>query len=283
MKRNSKILFSLGLAFLLLSNPVLMSKPKLSEYGFNKYSQFGEDGIIKKIFEIIGTTSKTCIEFGAWDGYHFSNTALLWSLQGWKAILIECEEERFGALEKNVKNFDCLAVHARIGIAKNDSLDTLLKNYLIEDQIDLLSIDIDGDDYYIFQSLNNLRPRVVICEYNPTLPALLDIYPEHDNYIGCSAAALVRIAQEKGYRLVALTDTNCFFVLEEEFEKFKNFETSLKEIKTDFYLKYIMSSYAGEYLVVGDWEKTPYGMSKPYSKRMNGNFHTLNVRISVNK
>ena len=60
----------------------------LAQHGQNVFSQFGEDGIIARIFEIIGLQSKACIEFGAWDGFHMSNTANLWT-KGWKGVLIE--------------------------------------------------------------------------------------------------------------------------------------------------------------------------------------------------
>ena len=66
---------------------------RLSEHASNTYSQFGEDGIIEKIFQIIGVNSKVCIEFGAWDGFYLSNTANLWT-NGWKGILIEAEQRK---------------------------------------------------------------------------------------------------------------------------------------------------------------------------------------------
>lgn len=85
-----------------------------------------------------------------------------------------------------------------------------MKNNNISKEIDLLSIDIDGDDYYIFESLETIRPRVIICEFNPTIPAHIDIYPKMGNYFGCSVAALNRIANTKGFKLVSILGVNCF-------------------------------------------------------------------------
>src|SRR5581483_10712642 len=80
-------------------------KPKLSDFKLNVFSQWGEDGIIQKIFNIIGVKSKICVEFGAADGFYFSNTANLWSKDpSWKAVLIECDPKFFSQLVTKVKN-----------------------------------------------------------------------------------------------------------------------------------------------------------------------------------
>lgn len=257
----------------------LTGKPKLADYGYNKYSQFGEDGIIEKIFEIIGTTSKVCIEFGAADGFDCSNSAVLWTTKGWQGILIETNEHRFKQLINNIQGHNCIAIHTHIDI-ENNSLESTLQRYNIKEPIDLLSIDVDGDDYYILKSLHTLKPRVIICEYNPTMPTHLDIYPAYGNHIGCSPAALVRLAQEKGYKLIAITHCNCFFVYESDFDKFNDFETSLEKIKMNQCVKNIITSYDGNYLIVGEQEGTPWGINKPYTENMYGNFRVLPMVIS---
>lgn len=266
---------------LLCSCFYMVGKSKLTDFGYNKYSQFGEDGIIEKIFEIIGTQSKVCIEFGAADGFDCSNTALLWSTKGWKGILIE-PSARFNQLVKNVHNYNCIPINAFVDVG-NNSLELILKKYQITEPIDLLSIDVDGNDYFILQSLKELRPRLIICEYNPTMPAHLDIYPEYGNVIGCSVAALARIAQAKGYKLVAITDTNCFFVQESDFIKFNEFETSLEAIQITKYLKYIINSYFDKkYLVVGEWDKVPWADSYAHlypQGALQGNFNSLPVTV----
>ena len=85
---------------------------KLSDFGHNVHSQFGEDGIIEKVFQILGTTSKRCIEFGAWDGFHLSNTANLWT-KGWAGVLIEANSAKYRELVKNVQPYNCRCILAR--------------------------------------------------------------------------------------------------------------------------------------------------------------------------
>lgn len=278
MKKLAYFLLLLGLNTL-CDNITQQPKKRLLDFASNTYSQFGEDGIIQKIFEVIGTTNKICIEFGAWDGFHLSNTANLWVNQGWKSILIELDHKRFIELQKNVAAYNCIAINARVGINEN-SLESILKRHEItEESIDLLSIDIDGDDYYVFESLTILKPRVIICEYNPTFPLELDVYPELGNYMGCSLASLIRMGTSKGYRLVATTPANAFFVIEEEYEKFASFDTEILHILTNEpYLLYLVTSYAGEYAIIGKNNYTPYGINRPYKNNLRGTFnrfHTL--------
>lgn len=227
-----------------------MNLVKLFDYKLNISSQFGEDGIIKKIFEIIGTNSKTCIEFGAWDGVYHSNTAHLWK-NGWKALLIERDSRRFKELKRNSEKYDCICVNRSVSNKKPDTIDAIASEYGLPNNLDLLSIDIDGDDYYIFDSLQWLRPRVIICEYNPTIPPDVELIPMGNNHFGCSALALVNLAKRKGYELVAATDTNCFFVQKEEFEKFNGFDTQLKNIMPNGYLSYLITGYDGDFAVLG--------------------------------
>lgn len=270
-----KKLLLLLIWLLLTTHEIIKASHCLKDYAYNIYSQYGEDGIIQKIFETIGTQSKVCIEFGAWDGFWLSNTANLWVNHGWKGILIESEKSKFTLLVKNTRPYRCVPIHAFVGTENHNSLEAILKSHNIHDQIDLLSIDIDGDDYYVLESLQILRPRIIICEYNPTIPATCDVYGEKNNYIGASVAALKRIAEKKSYSLIAITDTNCFFVRNDEIHKFDMFECSLEKINCKKYLKYIITNYAGEYAIIGDWDKTPYGISTSYKNTIHGAFNRM--------
>ena len=85
--------------------------PKLTDFKENIYSQWGEDGIIRKIFEIIGTTTKLSIEFGAADGFWLSNTANLWSNDPtWSGVLIERSSSSFNQLKKNTAPYPCITL-----------------------------------------------------------------------------------------------------------------------------------------------------------------------------
>lgn len=248
---------------------------RLADYRSDTYSQFGEDGIIGKIFDIIGTRSKLCVEFGAWDGFHMANTANLWT-KSWKGILIEGNRRRFDRLKKNVRDHDCMCICAFVQSSGESTLESLLDKAGITEQIDLLSIDIDGNDYYIFESLEKIRPRVIICEYNPTIPAEIDLVAEENNYFGCSVSALNRTAEGKGYKLIAITETNCFYVLKEYETLFSEYETRLEKIKNDRYVTYFITSYSGEYVLT----KTDlaYGASFPYKGKLIGEYTKIHFR-----
>jgi hypothetical protein len=233
---------------------------KLSDYSYNKFSQFGEDGIIQKIFEIIGVTSRCCVEFGAWDGYHLSNTANLWT-KGWKGILIEADSYKYENLLHNLTHYDCYCINAFVGHKDDNTIEAILTKHSINgNSIDFLSIDVDGDDYYIFQSLNLLRPRVISCEYNPTIPVHTELIAEPGSYFGCSSLSLCKLAETKGYRLVSITDTNCIFVTEKEFVNFSEFETSLEKLAINKHLTYLMTGYDGSYALS---QKPTYGFRHP--------------------
>ena len=244
---------SVLLLFCILSFKNAFNKPKLTDFAYNKYSQFGEDGIIQKIFDIIGTQSKIAVEFGAWDGFHLSNVAALWCVDPlWKAILIEGDRQRFETLKKNTMLFNVIPIQAWVGIEKHDCLETILKNNGITQTIDILSIDIDGNDYHIFESLKDIRPRLIIIEYNPTIPVTYDVYAPYspDNNFGQSVGALNRVAHKKGYKLVALTLTNAFYILENDFEKFADYETDLQLLNVNDGYITLVTTYDGKYALV---------------------------------
>jgi len=144
----------------------------ISDCAENVHSQFGEDGIIKKIFSVIEPENKWCVEFGAWDGLHFSNTARLIQEEGWHGIQIEGNREKYEELVKNFADFpNAHPAHEIIGFESGvNSLDEALKRYGSPDQPDFVSIDIDGNDYHIWNSLKKYRPRVIVIEFNPAVP-----------------------------------------------------------------------------------------------------------------
>lgn len=277
-------MYKIFITLVALSSTLLCTeKPKLTDYKKSIYSQWGEDGIIEKIFEIMGTTSKVAVEFGAHDGFSCSNTAHLWSNDpGWQGILIEADQDLYQKMAQNVARYNCIPLHCKVGISATDSLETILEQTHITQPIDLLSIDIDGDDYHIFKSLNSLRPRLIICEYNPSIPAHFDIYADYPNNVGCSVAALQRIATEKGYSLIAITDTNCFFVRNEDFPRFAAFDTDREHLRVDRYIAYIINDFKSCYKVIGtpDYRDAWGWAGKPSQEIFRGNnFIVINEQI----
>jgi len=228
----------------------------LKAFEKNIQSQFGEDGVIEEIFNRIGTTNKMCVEFGAWDAIHLSNVWNLWNHKDWKALLIEGDKAKYELLASNTKEFN--NVHPYLAYVAPDgenSLDSILEKVNFPIDLDMLSIDIDGDDYYILETLNNFKPRLILIEYNPTMPPDVDIVQKKGEYFGCSALPLLRLGHKKGYKLAHVTDTNLFLVKEELFSKLNFAEPNLKDIFVYSHLTYLISGYDGKSFLVG---KPPY-------------------------
>jgi len=248
------------------------AKNKLDDFCHNVFSQFGEDGIIEKIFEAIGTKSKLCLEVGAADGLSCSNTANLWINHGWRAVLIEHDKQLFSFLLKNIAKYNgnCIAVNQTIGIEQQYSIDDILRSFGIEARLDLVSIDIDGNDYYIVLHMN-MHPRVLICEFNPTIPFHIDVYQNYgQEKLGASVAALVRILKPKSYTLVALTRCNCIFVDDAEMGKLNDFELLFHEIASKDIAAHVCETYDGKvFLLSRDSQILPWGTKKSYRGKVN--------------
>ena len=136
----------------------------LDRYAYNVNSQHGEDGILKAIFDKIGTTSEYAVEFGGWDGIYVSNIRELIVRRGFAGLFIEGDRERAEKLRSNYADYPRVAcVEAFVGFRTN-TLDSILHDNHAPEQIDVLSIDIDGYDYHVWDALQDYRPRIVIIE-----------------------------------------------------------------------------------------------------------------------
>jgi hypothetical protein len=178
----------------------------------NVFSQNGEDGIITAIFSMIGCTHRICCEFGAWDGVHLANTRSL-LLDGWRGVLIESEPSRFESLQENYKRIpQVVCVHALVDDGRNN-VASILRSVGVREELDFLGIDIDGEDYYAFGSLD-VRPRLICVEVNaghsPTDSTLLPRDTAKRN-IGQPLQCFVDAGLRLGYRLICYTG-NAFFL-----------------------------------------------------------------------
>lgn len=176
------------------------------------FSQNGEDGIIAAIFSQIGLTHRICCEFGAWDGLHLSNTRSL-LLNGWRGVLIESEPNRYASLQKTYKaDPQVVCVEALVDDNRN-SVGSILRSVGVRQELDFLSIDIDGEDFYAFSSLD-VRPRLICVEVNaghrPTVGTLVPRNTAAHN-IGQPLQCFVNAGLNLGYRLVCYTG-NAFFL-----------------------------------------------------------------------
>ena len=177
---------------------------------WNTHSQSGEDGVIATICAALGIERGTAVEFGAWDGVHLSNTALLREA-GWETCLIEGHPGRYAALASRFGgDSKVVTVNAWVAMSGEMSLDAILARHF-DKPIDVLSIDIDGDDYHVLASLKT-RPRIVVIEYNPTIPPPIDRVNPQGTSKGTSLGAFARLAGEKDYDLVHVTANNVILV-----------------------------------------------------------------------
>ena len=197
----------------------------LDKFGYKVYSQNDEDGIIQEIFKRIGTTNKIFIEFGVNDGLESNCHFLLFN--GWEGLWIEGCEENFNRLKNNfskpLSKKQLTAINAFITV---DNINKLIsEDGKVNGEIDLLSIDIDGNDYWIWEKINCIHPRVVVIEYNAKFPPPCEWVMEYNsNHIwdssdkhGASLKSLEVLGNRLGYALVGTNRNgiNAFFVKKE--------------------------------------------------------------------
>lgn len=189
-----------------------MSGVKLNQFSVSKTSQYGEDGILQALFNFKGVDRGYFCEFGAWDGRHLSNSFALYEA-GWKGCYIEGSPSRFEDLKANISTPGMALVCAFVRSQGQNTLDRILaKNMPDNTALDLLSIDIDSDDLAIWKSLKAVRPRVVVIEFNPTIP--LDVHYQNPPGMnrGNSARAIYDFGTSIGYELVAATHCNLIMI-----------------------------------------------------------------------
>jgi hypothetical protein len=242
----------------------------LLDHAANVHSQAGEDGVIAKVLEVIGAPTKWCVEFGAWDGKYLSNTYNLIANQGFSAVMIEGSAKRHRDLVATFKdNPRVIPLHAFVGFTAEDGLDTILSKTPIPLDFDVLSIDIDGNDYHVWKAVTRYRPRVVVIEYNPTVPNAVDFIQPADMTVnqGTSLSAQAKLGKAKGYELVSVTDHNCIFVRAELFPSFGIADNSVTALRpNENMVTYIFNGFDGTVFVRGcgklGWHNTPYRESK---------------------
>jgi hypothetical protein len=220
----------------------------LSRYAANVTSQCGEDGIIAKALSLLPERTSWCVEFGAWDGKLYSNTYDLIKSHDYRGVFIESDPVRFRDLERtHGASGRNVLLNAFVGFSKSDCLDVLLSRCEIPKNFDLLSIDIDGNDYYVWEAMQEYRPNLVVIEFNPTLSnsAMFVQKKQHGINQGSSPASLVELGRRKGYELVAATELNLLFVSSEHYGAFGIADNSLALMRDDSHVPHIFVGYDG--------------------------------------
>ena len=205
------------------------------------FSQFGEDGIIDFLVKKINLQNKTFIEFGVED-YEESNTKFLLEAKNWRGLVFDSSQKFIDIIKK--KDFywrnNLIAVKAFITA---ENIDNLIKQNFLHEEVGLMSIDIDGNDYWVWKAIETYKPAIVIIEYNArfgykksvSIPYKknFDRIAEHHSsiYFGASLMALYKLGKEKGYSLVG-TNTNgnnSFFIRDDFLKKNENLKTFTPE------------------------------------------------------
>ena len=193
----------------------------LTRHGYRCFSQNDEDGLIDEILRRVGTTARTFVEFGIGNGLENNTLALLTA--GWRGVWLEGDPASAAHVRTEFSgpiSTGQLVLEQAFVTAEN--IEALLLKSGVPQEPDLLSIDIDGSDYWVWKAINRFRPRVVVIEYNASLGRTARVVVPYDpaarwsggSHFGASLAALEGLGREKGYALVgcSITGVNAFFV-----------------------------------------------------------------------
>jgi hypothetical protein len=193
----------------------------VTPYGFTAFSQTDEDGILEEIYRRIGTTNRQFFEFGCGNGLENNSTYLLFT--GWQGVWMDGSAENIATVRQK---FDSYLNSGKLKVLETfvtrDNINSLIEQSGLHKEMDLAGIDIDGNDYWIWEAITGVRPRVVVIEYNaifrPPHKIVQEYNPGHQwrgtNYFGASLKALEALGERKGYRLVgcSFSGVNAFFV-----------------------------------------------------------------------
>jgi hypothetical protein len=202
-------------------NPRYLETGRLNRYERQVFSQTGEDGIIDEIFARIGTTNRVFVEFGVGNGLENNTTCLL--TKGWSGYWLEARDEWVRDIENSFRELlDTRQLTVRQAFITAENIESLFAAADVPKEFDLLCIDIDGNDYWVWKAIANYSPRVLVIEYNalfsPDMKWVMRYNPaaiwNRTSYQGASLKALEVLGQEKGYQLVgcSFAGINAFFV-----------------------------------------------------------------------
>lgn len=246
----------------------------LRDYASSVVSQLGEDGIIAEVLRRLGVETKWCVEFGAWDGVTKSNTFALTEHRGYSAVLIEGDRRRAARLARRYRRRDDVVTLRRlVGWGEDDSLDVILSQTPVPRDFDVLSIDIDGNDYHVWSALEHYRPSLVVIEFNPTIPNGVEFVQTADPraHHGSSICSLVELGRIKGYELACTTAFNAFFVPVELFPRLGVIDNAVDVLRQDTdWQTTVFFGYDGTMFLRGPgliWHRLPLPDSMPMAPR----------------
>ena len=209
---------------ILLEQSYRKNSSNILDHEFKVYSQWGEDGIISYLINNLDLKNNFFVEFGV-ENYLESNTRFLLKKFNWSGLIMDSSPKNIEYIKKDgiYWKHDITALCKFISI--NNINEIFLEN-LVDKNIGLLSIDIDGNDYWVWKAISTIDPSIVVIEYNSILGKDKNyVVPYEKNftrkkahysnlYYGSSLSALTKLANEKGYALITCNSAgnNAFFV-----------------------------------------------------------------------
>lgn len=207
----------------------IMSKmgiyPNIEEVGFREFSQFEEDGILLYIFSLLGEGNKRVVELCCGTGDECMSANLIIN-HGWDGLLFEGGGKDYQKCRKFFlthlnSRLLCPPKIVKAWITKDNVNQLIMDNGFIG-EVELLSLDMDGNDYYIMDAISVISPKVIICETHSfipmdkavTMPYKEDFCKNKSDFYGVSTAGMVKLMKRKGYRLIAAHryGGNCIFM-----------------------------------------------------------------------
>ena len=199
----------------------------INRYEYSLLSQHGEDGIIRYVFDQIGFDQRFFLEFGF--GAHQCNSLRLMLKENFGGLLIDASQETCDFFNRSATHFSIPDVRAICRSLDCQNLDETIRLAALPGEIDFLSIDVDGNDYWLWKELKYVSARLAVIEYNAglgsTWSATIPYDPEYrlgesfpDSFFyGASLPALEKLGREKGYRLIGCDSrgVNSFFLRED--------------------------------------------------------------------
>lgn len=214
-------------------NTKILGSNWLASFKNNDHSEHGEDGIISKIFEIMQPENKWVCEFGAHDPEIISNTWRLINNENWNAVLIEADSNYAEKLKKyyiNKPSVHC--INTKVSYEGDEKLDIILSKTPIPTNMDFMVIDIDGNDYHVWEAIENYNAKVVMIEFNASIPTDISFVQPRVMTVnqGNSLKAMTELAARKGYKLIAVTSWNAFFIQDRYYSLFFNEDQKIEDM-----------------------------------------------------
>ena len=245
-KESEKSLMALGALLCNQQRNNQSQYKKLSDYEFKIFSQWGEDGIIQYLVNNVEIKKEIFIEFGV-ENYEEANTRFLLMRNNWSGFVIDSSEENIDS----IKNSELCWRHDlkfKMDFITAENINDLIKEQGIEGEIGLLSIDIDGNDYWVWEKITLVNPVIVIVEYNSvfgkdakiTVPydPKFERHKQHYSglYWGASLGAFVHLAEKKGYGFVGSNSAgnNAFFVRKDRLGNIKTMTAEEGYVESKF-------------------------------------------------